>query len=134
MMTARQILSLNASATTVTAVAMLVARDLLAPRFGLSTPWLLDLTAVAFLVYAAALAFAATRRPVPREALLAFAAIDAAWVALSAVVVVLYWPALTPIARALIIAVALIVEVFATLQYRAAGALRAPNSELRTQN
>jgi hypothetical protein len=124
-MTARQILTVNASATAVTAIAMLAARNVLAPLFGLSTPLLLDVTAVAFLVYAGALVFAGTRRPVPREALLTFAAIDAAWVVYSAAILFLFWPALTPIARTLVIAVALVVEVFATLQYRAAGGLRA---------
>jgi hypothetical protein len=124
-MTARQILSINASATTVTALAMLGARNVLAPLFGLTTPFWLDVTAISFLVYAAALTIAATRQPVPREALLTFAALDAAWVAFSAVILLMFWPNLTPIARALTIAVALVVEVFATLQYRAAGGWKA---------
>jgi hypothetical protein len=124
-MTARQILLINASATAVTAVAMLVARNLLAPLFGVTTPLLLDVTAIAFLAYAAVLAVVAARRPVPREALLAFAALDAAWVVVSAVILLLFWPALTPIARTLVVAVALFCEVAATLQYRAAGGWRA---------
>ena len=121
----RQILTINASATAVTALAMLDLRSTLAPLFGLATPLLLDVTAVSFLIYAGALALAAARRPVAREALLAFAALDAAWVLFSALILVLFWTELTPIARALVLAVALIVEVFATLQYRAAGGLRA---------
>jgi hypothetical protein len=124
-MMARRILALNASATTVTAVAMLVWRSTLAPLFGLATPLLVDITAVSFLIYAGVLTIAAARRPVAREALLAFAAIDAAWVAFSAVVLIVFWPQLTPIARVLVLAVALIVEVFATLQLRAAGGWRA---------
>jgi hypothetical protein len=109
----------------VTAVAMLVWRSTLAPLFGLATPLLVDITAVSFLIYAGVLTIAAARRPVAREALLAFAAIDAAWVAFSAVVLIVFWPQLTPIARVLVLAVALIVEVFATLQLRAAGGWRA---------
>jgi hypothetical protein len=120
-MTARQILMLNASSTALSAVAMFVTRSILAPLFGLATPFLLDVTAISFIVYSAALVWAATRQPVPREALLTFAALDAAWVAFSAVILLLFWPALAPIARALVIVVALVVEVFATLQYRAAG-------------
>ena len=52
---------------------------------------------------------------------MAFAIVDALWVAGSAVVLLLFWGQLTPVARVLVIAVALAVEVFATLQYRAAG-------------
>ena len=51
---------------------------------------------------------------------MAFAIVDALWVAGSAVVLLLFWGQLTPVARVLVIAVALAVEVFATLQYRAA--------------
>jgi hypothetical protein len=123
-MTARQILSFNAVATAVSAIAMLATRSFLAPLFGLATPLLLDIVAVGFLGYAGVLAAAATRRPVPRAALLTFAAADAAWVLLSAIVLVLFWSQLTPIARVLIVAVALFCEVAATLQFRAAGGLR----------
>ena len=118
-MTARQILSINAASTAASAVLMLATRNALAPLFGLTTPFLLDVTAVSFLVYAGMLVVAARRDPVPGAALFAFAALDAAWVAFSAVILLLFWPTLSPIARALIIVVALVVEVFATLQYRA---------------
>jgi hypothetical protein len=123
-MTARQILTINAVATAVSGIAILATRTLLAPLFGLGTPFLLDVTAIAFLGYAVILAFAATRQPVPREAMLAFAAADAASVAISAAVLLLFWPTLAPIARALIVAVALFCEVAATLQFRAAGGFR----------
>ena len=39
----------------------------------------------------------------------------------SAAVLLLFWDQLTPVGRSLVIAVALVVEAFATLQYRAAG-------------
>jgi len=52
---------------------------------------------------------------------LAFTVADLLWVAVSAIVLVLFWPELTGVARFLIIAVALVVEVLATLQFRAAG-------------
>ena len=43
------------------------------------------------------------------------------WVAGSAVVLLLFWTQLAPIARLLVIAVAIVVDVFAMLQFRAAG-------------
>ena len=63
--------------------------------------------------------------PVDRPTLLAFTAADALWVAGSAVVLLLFWSQFTPLARTLVIVVALAVDVFATLQYRAAGTTRA---------
>jgi hypothetical protein len=108
----------------VTAIAMLANRWSLAPLFGLSTPLLLDLVAVAFLGYAGVLALAAARRPVPRGALLAFAAADATWVVISAILLMTFWSSLTLIGSVLIVAVALFCEVAATLQFRAAGGFR----------
>jgi hypothetical protein len=123
-MTSHGILQINAVSTAGSAVALLAGRGILPRFFGLSSPLLLDVVAVAFLVYAAALAVVAARRPVHRHALMAFAIADAAWVAGSAVALVMFWPQLAPLGRILIIAVALVVEVFATLQYRAAGAIK----------
>ena len=82
---------------------------------------LLDVLAAGLLVYAGALAFAAHRQPVTRQALLAFTVADALWVAASAIVLLVFWSQLAPVARLLVIVVALVVEVFATLQFRAAG-------------
>ena len=56
-----------------------------------------------------------------RQALLAFTVADALWVAASALVLLLFWAELAGVARFLVIAVALVVEVFATLQFLAAG-------------
>lgn len=123
-MTPHRILQANALSTAGSALALLAARGILPRFFGLASPMLLDLVAVAFLLYAGALAWSAARGPVSRQALLAFAIADAAWVAASAVVLVMFWPQLAPLGRILIIVVALVVEVFATLQYRAAGAIR----------
>ena len=120
-MTSHRILELNALSTAACAVAMIVARGILYPLFGLDTPALLDVIAVGFLAYAGALAFAARRHPVTRQALLAFTVADVLWVVASAIVLVIFWGQLAPLARALVIAVALVVEVFASLQLRAAG-------------
>ena len=57
---------------------------------------------------------------VSRQALIAFTVADGLWVAASAIVLLLFWTQLAPVARLLVIAAALLVEVFATLQFRAA--------------
>jgi hypothetical protein len=128
-MTPNRILNLNALSTAGCAVAMLVSRGTLHTLFGLDTPLLLDTIAVGLIAYAVALAFAARQPSVTRQALLTFTLIDDAWVVGSAAVLVMFWWDLAPIARALTIAVALVVEVFALLQYRAAGGM---NLRLRT--
>ena len=119
-MTSHRILQLNAVSTAACGVGMLATRGTLHSFFGLDTPTLLDLLALGLLVYAGALAFAA-RQPVTRQVLMAFTVADALWVVASAIVLLLFWGQLAAVARLLILAVALVVEVFATLQFRAAG-------------
>jgi hypothetical protein len=120
LMTSHRILQLNAASTAVCALGMTATRGTLHSFFGLDAPILLDVVAVGLLVYAGAMAVAAHRRPVSRGALMAFTVADGLWVAASAIVLVLFWAQLVPVARLLVIAVALVVEVFATLQFRAA--------------
>jgi hypothetical protein len=120
-MTSHRILQLNALSTAASGVGMLAARGILPALFGLDGPLLLDLVAVGFLVYAGLMAAAAERRPVTRQALIAFTVADALWVAASAFVLLVFWADFAPVARVLVIAAALVVEVFATLQFRAAG-------------
>jgi hypothetical protein len=122
-MTPHRILNLNALSTAGCAVAMLVTRGTLYGLFGLDSPLLPDIIAVGLLAYAVALAVAARQPSVTRQTLLTFTLIDDAWVVASAAVLVMFWSDLAPIARALTIAVALVVEVFALLQYRAAGGM-----------
>jgi hypothetical protein len=119
-MTSNRILQINATATAATGLAMLAARGFLPPLFGLDSALLLDLIAIFFLAYAAGLFYFAARPQVERSALLAFAAADGAWVAGSVVMLLLFWSQLTPIGRVLIVAVAIVVDVFAMLQFRAA--------------
>src|SRR5262245_14795841 len=129
-MTAHRILQLNGSATAVSGVAILAARGILPSLFGLDSPIVLDVIAVAFLAYAAALFVAAARTPVSSRTMMTFTAADVAWVVGSAIVLILFWPQFAPLGRVLVIAVALVVEAFATLQYRAAGAIRRDSPEL----
>ena len=70
--------------------------------------------------YAAALWMSARQPRVNRGTLLAFTVADGMWVVGSAVVLMLFWNQLAPIARLLVIAVAMVVDVFAMLQFRAA--------------
>jgi hypothetical protein len=123
-MTSHRILQLNAFSTAACALVMLATRGLLHGLFGLETPVLLDVLAAGFLAYAGALALAAARQPVTYQALIAFTLADGLYVAASLVMLLLFWDQLAPVARFLVIAVGLVVEVFATLQFRAARALR----------
>ena len=119
-MTSHRILQLNAISTAACAAGMLVTRSTLYTFFGLDTPLLLDVLAVGLLAYAAALGLAAVRQPVTRQALMAFTVADGLWVAASALVLLAFWGQLALIARFLIVAVAVVVEIFTTLQLRAA--------------
>jgi hypothetical protein len=123
-MTPHRILQLNALFTTAGAVGMLITRGALYTLFGLETPLLLDAIAAGLLAYAGALLLAASRHPVDRKTLIAFTFADGAWVVGSAVILALFWAQLAPVARVLVIVVALAVDVFAFLQFRAAGAVR----------
>jgi hypothetical protein len=89
---------------------------MLYPYFGLSSPLLLDITAVAFLVYAGIIAMAARRPVISRHVLMTTAAANAAYVVASIVALMVFWSELEPVGRGLVFAVALAVEAFATLQ------------------
>ncbi len=119
-MSSHRILQINAASTAACAAAIVATRQILPPLFGLDSPFLLDVLSAGFIAYAGALAVAAARQPVGRHTLMAFTIADALWVAGSVVVLVLFWTELAPLARVLMIGVAVIVEVFATLQFRAA--------------
>ena len=122
-MTPNQILQLNAFTTAASAIGMLAFRGTLYRLFGADSPVLFDVIAVGLLLYAGALIVAARAPRVHRRALMAFTGADALWVAGSAIVLLLFWNQITPLARVLVIAAALIVDVFAMLQFRAAGGL-----------
>ena len=120
-MTPNRILTLNAFSTAGCALAMLLGRGFLYPLFGLSSPMLLDVLAVGLLAYPAALWIVSRQDPISPRSLLAFALVDDAWVVGSAIALELFWVDMAPVARMLTIAVALVVAVFAILQFRAAG-------------
>ena len=120
-MTSNRILQLNAIATAGCALGMLLTRGILFQLFGASGPVLFDVLAVGLLAYAAALWMSAQQPHVDRGTLIAFTVADSLWVAGSAVVLLVFWNQLAPLARVLVIAVAVVVDVFAMLQFRAAG-------------
>ena len=119
-LTAHRAVLIDAAATTATAVLMLAARGILFPYFGLSSPLLLDVAAAAFIVYAAIIGLVAARPAISRSALMTVAGANVLYVAASLAVLVTFWSQLHPVGRGLIVAVALAVEAFATLQYAAA--------------
>src|SRR4029453_17942187 len=123
-MTSNQILQLNALSTAASAVGMLAARGVLYRLFGLDSPVLFDVIAIGLLVYAGALVAVARAPMVGRRALMAFTFADGVWVVASAIVLLLFWTELTPLARILVIAAAIVVDAFAMLQCRAGGGFR----------
>ncbi len=123
-MAPHRILQMNALSTGASAVGLLAARGSLYGLFGLSSPALLDALAAGLIGYAGAMLLAARRPQMSRTVLLAFTAADVAWVLASAAVLMIFWGQLTPLARLLVVAVAVVVEIFATLQFRAAGSPR----------
>ena len=124
-MTARRTMLANASFSAASAVFILAAHDRLYPLFALESSALLVAIAGGLLVYAGSLVVVARREPPDRRALLTAAVLDAGWVLGSAIVLVAAWAQLAPAARVLLIAAALIVEVFATLQFRVARSIAA---------
>ena len=124
-LTAHRAVLIDAAATTTTAVVMLAARSILFPYFGLSSPLLLDVTAAAFLVYAAIIGLVAVRPAISRSALITIAGANVGYVVASLAVLVMFWSQLHPVGRGLIVAVALGVEAFAMLQFAAARGRRA---------
>ena len=120
-MTPNRILTLNALSTAGCALAMLLGRGFLYTLFGLTSPMLFDVLAVGLLAYAAALWIASRQESISPRSLLAFALVDDAWVVGSVIALELFWVDMAPFARILTIAVALVVAVFALLQFRAAG-------------
>src|SRR4029079_7779592 len=84
-MAAQRILQFNAVTTLACAMAMIAARNVLYPWFGLDAPMGIDGLGIGVRVYAGAMFTASRRRPVERQALMPFAIADWTWVAASGV-------------------------------------------------
>ena len=124
-MLARRTLLANASFTAASAVIVFAAREGLYPLFALESSGLLTIVAVGLAGYAAILAFVARRETPDRRVVMTAAALDAAWVVGSAIVLVAAWAQLAPAGRVLLLVTAVVVEIFATLQFRAARSMPA---------
>jgi hypothetical protein len=119
-LTARRAILIDAAATATSAVLLLAARSMLYPYFGLNSPLLIDITAAAFLAYAAIIAAVARREAIARATLLTIASANVAYVVASIMLLVMIWGQLHLVGRTLIFAAAMVVEAFATLQFVAA--------------
>jgi hypothetical protein len=119
-MTSHRLLQLNALSTAACGLGMLATRESLYRLFGAASPVLFDVIAIGLLAYAAALAVAARQHRVEARTLMAFTVADGLWVAGSAIALLVFWSEFTPLARLLVVAVAIVVEAFATLQFLAA--------------
>jgi hypothetical protein len=119
-LTAHTTVLIDATATAATVVLIIAARGVLYPYFGLSSPLVLDITAAAFIVYAAIIALAARQPIITRATLLAIVGANVTYVVASLAILVMFWAGMHAVGRALIVAVAVVVEVFATLQFAAA--------------
>ena len=119
-MNAHRILQWNAVTTAISAAAMIIARPILYPLFGLSSPLWLDVATIVFVAYAAALLFVVRRPVVSRLELLAFTIGDGLCFAAGLVVLIVFWSNLAPLGRALIAITTMVVDGFAVAQYRAA--------------
>ena len=76
---------------------------------------------MARIVLSAALWIVSRQDSISPRSLLVFALVDDAWVVGSAIALELFWVDMAPVARMMTIAIALVVAVFAILQFRAAG-------------
>lgn len=124
-MTARRTMLANAAFSAASALFILVARGSLYPLFGLESPALLTAIAGGLLLYVGSLVITARREPPNRRTLLMAAVLDAGWVVASVIVLIVAWTQLAPLARVLLIGAALVVEVFATMQFRVARSIAA---------
>lgn len=119
-LTAHTAVLVDAAATAATALLMIAARGVLYPYFGLDSPLVLDITAAAFIAYAAIIAMVAKQPVISRTTLLTIAGANIAYVVASMVLLVMFWAEMHAVGRTLVVAVALAVEAFAMLQFLAA--------------
>jgi hypothetical protein len=113
--TLRGALLLDAAVTGANGAAYLLAAGPLGDLLGLS-PTLLRVLGAGLLAFALAVWVTATRPAVPRGAVVAIIAVNAAWAAGSVVVAIGGWTSPTTVGALWIVAQALVVGVFAELQ------------------
>ena len=119
-LTAHTAVLIDAAATAATALLIIAARGMLYPYFGLDSPMVLDITAAAFIVYAAIIALVAKQPVISRTTLMTIVTANVAYVVASMALLVMLWAEMHAVGRTLVVAVALAVEAFAMLQFMAA--------------
>lgn len=124
----RRTLFANAIFSALSGAALVAFGAVLAPLFGLESATFLLVIGGGLLPFAALVGASARSPGLERRRVLAFAAADVAWVAGSAVILVVAWSALAPQGRALIGGVALVVGAFAYLQLYGAREAISPSS------
>jgi hypothetical protein len=120
----RATLVTNGISTALCGLALLVVPGLLAPLLGVPGPGILAAVGAGLLLYAAGLFLTAARQPISRAAAWTAIVMDVGWVIGS--VVLLEIGVLTPIGSGLVSLVAIVVLVFAALQYRGVRRLTHP--------
>jgi hypothetical protein len=116
----RSILLADAVTSAAAGVLMLAGGGLLAPLLGLPEP-LLRLAGLGLVPFALMVAWAGLRGDVSRPAVGAVAAVNAAWVAASVLLLVSGWVAPALLGYAFVSVQALAVAIFATLQWMSLG-------------
>jgi hypothetical protein len=116
----RSILLADAVTSAAAGVLMLAGGGLLAPLLGLPEP-LLRLAGLGLVPFALMVAWAGLRGDVSRPAVGAVAAVNAAWVAASFLLLVSGWVAPALLGYAFVSVQALAVAIFATLQWMSLG-------------
>jgi hypothetical protein len=112
----RRTLLANAIFSAVSGGVLVALGAVLAPLFGLESAMLLVVIGAGLLPFAALVGASARSPLLERRRVLAFAAADGIWVGGSALVLAVAWDVLSPLGRALIGGVALVVGAFAFLQ------------------
>lgn len=117
---ARRVLIANALFSGLSGVGMIGMYRLIGPHFGLTSPLSsIVLVAIGVLLIGYAFVLDRTRKQprIPRSDLVAFATLDTAWVAGSAVLLLLAWGAFSLTGRVLVVGVAVVVGSLAGRQF-----------------
>lgn len=124
----RNLLFADAAAGAASGVLLLAAPAFLAGLFGLPVTLLLVCGAI-LLLFGAGILYLATRRPIPRPGVWVLIGLNVLWVLDSALLLASGWVTPSATGQAFVIAQALVVAVFAELEYFALR--KAPQAESR---
>jgi hypothetical protein len=115
----------NATFGLLSGLACLLWARPLANTLGIEPPLILSILGVALLLFAAELAWIATRMPDSRRIVQTIFVLDVAWVIASVLVLLAGWPPFTVTGKWVVAGVADIIAIFALLEYIGLRRLRA---------